>query len=88
MVNRKSSKEGTIKLSNGPVDESQNTCYQKLEGELSALIAEPESGIDEKRLSMALNLILSEKDVADYFESKGRSSQSQKEIKEKKTTIL
>jgi len=58
-----------MRLSKEIFDNHKKTCYQEKEGDLSAFIVEPREGISEKRLSMALNLILSEKDVIDYFAS-------------------
>jgi hypothetical protein len=39
----------------------------RLSGELKITIVEPEGGYDEKRLQMALSLLISEKDFIDYF---------------------
>jgi len=58
-----------MRLSKGAIDKLENTCYQEQKEGLSAFIVEPKGGINKERLIMALNLILSEKDVTDYFVS-------------------
>lgn len=50
------------------IDKFKYTCYQKLEKHILAFVVEPEHELSKKRLSSALNLILSEKDIEDYFE--------------------
>lgn len=65
---------------NRAIDKPQKTCYQKQEGSLSTFIVEPRGGINKKRLFMALNLILSEKDVTDHFSSEDHPLPNKEQI--------
>jgi hypothetical protein len=58
-----------MKLNKETIDKLKNTCYVKKRGKLKvSFICRPE-GLNGIRLSKALSIILSEKDVADYFRS-------------------
>lgn len=57
--------------------------------ELKVFIIESKERVNPRKLSMALNLILSEKDVMDYLESETLSFLPlQKEIEPKKEKLL
>jgi len=62
-----------MRLSKKAIDKEKNTCYGDKKGEISAFIVEPKVQLNKERLLMALNLILSEKDVTDFFESREHS---------------
>jgi hypothetical protein len=56
------------------IDKQINTCYAEERGELKVSFVCPPEGLKGTRLSKALSIILSEKDVADYFRSSVDSS--------------
>jgi len=63
-----------MRLSKETIDSPKNTCYAKERGKLKVFFICPPGGSNGIRLSKALSLILSEKDVADYFRSCADSS--------------
>ena len=54
-------------LSKEAIDNHKNICYQKHREEILTFIVKPEGGINKERLQSALNLLLSQKDITDYF---------------------
>jgi len=62
-----------MRLSKETIDKVKNTCYAEEWRELLAFIVEPTEALNKERLLKALGLILSEKDVTDYFESRDYS---------------
>jgi len=74
-----------MRLSKKAIDKAKKPCYRDKKGEILALIIEPKGELNKKRLLMALNLILSEKDVIDFFEAREHSSRTaQKRISKKR----
>ena len=71
------------------VDRIKNTCYAKEGGKLQTFIIEPKEGLNKQRFLNALSLILSEKDVTDYFKSREYSYlPAEKDSKIRKKTNL
>jgi len=62
-----------MRLSKRAIDKEKNACYRDKRGEISAFIVETKAQLNKERLLMALNLILSEKDVIDFFEFRENS---------------
>jgi len=62
-----------MRLSKDTIDKVKNTCYAEEKGKLQAFIVESTEGLNKERLLKALSLILLNKDVTDYFESKEHS---------------
>ena len=58
-----------MRLSKETIDKVKNTCYAEDRGELKVSFIYPPEELNRIRLTKALSLILSEKDVADYFRS-------------------
>jgi hypothetical protein len=56
------------------IDVGKNTCYEKYKRELSTFIIEVNEKPNDERLSRALSLILSEKDVIDFLRLRKHSS--------------
>lgn len=74
-----------MRLRKKTIDKEKNTCYGDKRGEISAFIVNPKGELNKERLLMALNLILSEKDVIDFFEAKAHSfNPNQKGISKKR----
>ena len=74
-----------MRLSKKTIDKEKNTCYGDKKGEISAFILEPKGKLNKERLLMALNLILSENDIIDFFESRKNSFRTvQKGISKKR----
>jgi len=63
-----------MRLSKKSIDKEKNTCYGDKKGGISTFIVNPKGKLNKERLLMALNLILSEKDVIDFFEARKDSS--------------
>lgn len=51
------------------IDESKHPCYQETVQGISVIIAEAPGGVNKERLSMALDVILSESGVKEYLRS-------------------
>lgn len=60
-------------LSKETIDKEKKSCYPEVKGEILAFIVERTGGLSRERLLKALSLILSEEDIADYFESRDHS---------------
>lgn len=74
-----------MRLSKKTIDKVKNTCYGDRRGEISAFIVEPNAQLNKERILMALSLILSEKDLIDFFESRENSFRTaQKELSKKR----
>jgi len=74
-----------MRLSKKTIDKEKNTCYADKRGGISAFIVESNTQLSKERLLMALNLILSEKDVIDFFEARVHSfNPAQKAISKKR----
>jgi len=74
-----------MRLSKKTIDKVKNTCYGDRRGEILAFIIEPKVKLNKERILMALNLILSEKDVIDFFEFRENSFRTtQKGISKKR----
>lgn len=74
-----------MRLGKKTIDKEKNTCYGDKRGGISVFIVEPKGKLNKERLLMALNLILSEEDVTDFFESKENSFRiAQKGISKKR----
>ena len=56
-----------MELGKQTIDKAKNKCYAKGKGIVKVFWVRPPEGLNRKRLSKALGLILSEKDVADYL---------------------
>jgi len=63
-----------MRLSKKAIDKGKNTCYGDKRGKISAFIVNPKGKLNKERLLMALNLILTEKDVIDFFKARKHSS--------------
>ena len=73
-----------MRLSNESIDTKLNKCYQKDKGQIQAIIVDAKGKPNKERLLMALNLILKEKDMVDYFGPGIHSSHpAQKSIQDK-----
>jgi len=74
-----------MRLSKKAIDKEKNTCYGDKRGKISAFIVNPKGKLNKERLLMALNLILTEKDVIDFFEARKHSSRTvQKGVSKKR----
>lgn len=74
-----------MRLSKKAIDKEKNTCYGDKRGEISTFIVNPKGKLNKERLLMALNLILTEKDVIDFFEGRKHSSRTaQKGVSKKR----
>jgi len=62
-----------MRLSKKTIDKEKKPCYGERGGKISAFIVERRAEPSEERLLKAMNLILSEKDVIDYFTSREHS---------------
>jgi len=62
-----------MRLSKEIIDKEKKACYGKRGGRISALFIDSREELSEERLLQALSLILSEKDVIDYFKSRKHS---------------
>ncbi len=62
-----------MRLGKKTIDKEKNTCYADKRGKVSAFIIESRGELNKVRLLKALSLILSEKDIMDYFKSRGHS---------------
>jgi len=78
-----------MRLSKETIDKEKNACYEKRRGRISIFITEPRGELNKERLLKALSLILSEKDVTDYFKTRGPSFRpAEKDFKIKKRVIF
>ena len=78
-----------MRLSKKTIDKEKNACYEKRRGRISVFITEQRGELNKERLLQALSLILSEKDVKDYFKAREHSFHpAEKDFKIKKRAIF
>ncbi|MFX1536759.1 MAG: hypothetical protein ACFFDI_21280 [Promethearchaeota archaeon] len=78
-----------MRLSKETIDDIKNTHTAEEGGKLQAFFVKPADGLNKERLLKSLSLILSEKDVTDYFKSRGHLFHpADKDFKIKKKAIL